>query len=430
MKKMKTTVLLSSLLTVTALLTGCGTSSLDEVKRAKDTTKLIRGTADDTTDWTWFVGTDGTQSTNKVSLTTYFMHGVPSEVKHFQYFLDTDNDANTGFSFGEDSWRITGADILVEDGDVYTSQSKTEWKWSYVGRVANYTRRKAEGLEKINFIANKVLLGIKSDIINVTIEPFDENWDSTYSTISTQAVTLVAGEEPKPEMIGETIEKMLNKHTVDAPYHVIEASQLNNSTYLVSYTAEYHGGGDGHSIIAIFSTETQKVIHTLSNQNLDGGPGTNKAFHINIDKGTNTISYDREMGSFEPFYSRYAPSILHTTYNYDNATSKTYRGTDDATWNKIRRATMKNFRGLPLKKNGIFLVDDKAYVISHKGATYYFASYDITGTEAVFLNAMPENANGIHDVHMGNSGNIVYTIKGNIEVTYNPQTGTHTTKQL
>ncbi len=190
MRKITTSILTTSLMLLTGIYAGCEKDSSASKKVPKETTKLIRAVADDETDWTWFVGTDGTKDTTSIELTTYFMKGIPSAVKHFQYFIDTDNNPNTGFSFGEDSWRISGADILIEDGDLYKSESPTEWKWSYL-RSISYEKKKIEGLDQIQFDIDKSLLSLDSNIINVTIEPFDANWDSTYSTISMQAVTLV-----------------------------------------------------------------------------------------------------------------------------------------------------------------------------------------------------------------------------------------------
>ena len=219
MIKTTSTLLVGSIFAATLLFSGCGQEATSIQKAPKDTTKLIRGTADDHSDWTWFVGTDATQNDDTATFTSYYMQGIPTEVKHFQYFLDTDNNAATGFSFGKDSWRISGADILVEDGAVYKSQSKSAWKWTYVGELDNYDRATVDGIEQINFASNKSLLNITSNTVNVTIEPFDANWGSTYSTISTQAVKLVNDEginyTPDPKLTqallpaGVTIEQFL-----------------------------------------------------------------------------------------------------------------------------------------------------------------------------------------------------------------------------
>ena len=265
MTKTTSTLLLGSILTATLLLSGCGSEATASLKAPKDTTKLIRGVADDHSDWTWFVGTDATQTSTTATFTSYYMQGIPTEVKHFQYFLDTDNNAATGFSFGEDSWRISGADILVEDGAVYKSQSKTEWKWAYAGELDSYNRAKVDGIEQINFASNKSLLGITSNTVNVTIEPFDANWGSTYSTISTQAVTLVddggIGNAPDPKLTqallpaGVTIDKFLvtpdNKGAILLTKGYFEPDAINGGLFGYSGTLIYVDYSDiNHPVLA------------------------------------------------------------------------------------------------------------------------------------------------------------------------------------
>jgi hypothetical protein len=183
------------------LFSGCGESEIMVVKEPTDTTKLIRAAADDETDWTWFVGTDASfvkvDSKDTLTIESRFYEGIPKEVEHFQYFIDSDNNADTGFSYGRDSWRISGADFLVEDGDLYKSDSRQKWQWHYVGKFSRYEKRKLkDGVVKITFSSNNSkVIGMlnKSKMpthLNITIEPFDKNWGSTYSTISTDHVKL------------------------------------------------------------------------------------------------------------------------------------------------------------------------------------------------------------------------------------------------
>ncbi len=258
MKQITLSLVTGSLLASTLLLSGCGESATSNVKAPKDTSKLIRAVADDATDWTWQVGTDGTQNGNNAGFTTYFMQGIPNEVKHFQYFLDTDNNANTGFSFGQDSWRISGADILVEDGAIYQSQSKTQWKWNYIGQLDDYTRSTVEGIEQINFNSNKNLLHITSDTVNVTIEPFDAAWGSTYSTISTQAVVLVNEKPaPLPPTLYEDFESgNLNKWTIDHdggrasnPPKMEIVNGFDGSNYAGHFFPSYRGSQNTYKLL-------------------------------------------------------------------------------------------------------------------------------------------------------------------------------------
>ncbi len=181
-----------SVLLFLSLFTGCGesVSSDTALNQPRDTTKLIRAAAEET-DWTWFVGTDGVRSGANLTLDVYFTHNIPAEVEHFQYFLDTDNNANTGFSFGQDSWRISGADYLIEDGHLYKSTSNTNWSWTYVRDINTYSKNVEGNIAHIQIKTNSNI--VTGNTLNITIEPFDANWGSTYSTISTQAVPLGDG---------------------------------------------------------------------------------------------------------------------------------------------------------------------------------------------------------------------------------------------
>jgi hypothetical protein len=191
----------TSIISLTTLLfSGCGDNqSTKNISLPKDTTKLIRAVAQET-DWTWFVGTDGSHSASEFTLDVYFSQNIPTEVKHFQYFLDTDNNAATGFSFGQDSWRISGADYLIEDNKLYKSNSNDTWSWTYIADFSTYTKSVDGNSAHIHISSqNRTITSIiKAETINITIEPFDADWGSTYSTISTQAVPLEnnGGENP------------------------------------------------------------------------------------------------------------------------------------------------------------------------------------------------------------------------------------------
>jgi hypothetical protein len=186
--------LASSTILLSLLFTGCGeTGSTPSIKQPTNTTKVVRVDADET-DWTWFVGTDGTHGDADLTFDVYFSKDIPAEVQHFQYFLDTDNNSATGFSFGEDSWRISGADYLVEDGELYKSNSNDAWSWTYVGSFDDYVKTAANGEAHIHISTDNPSIAaiVTADTVNITIEPFDANWGSTYSTISTQAVPMGA----------------------------------------------------------------------------------------------------------------------------------------------------------------------------------------------------------------------------------------------
>ena len=203
MKNTFLTLLTGSVLLSSVILTGCGGVAKNDNTTAKKPQNTLRVTRDtggiQETDWTWYVDIQSQYSASNFSLDVNFAQGIPSEVVHLQYFLDTDNNAATGFSYGEGSYEISGADYLIEDGDLYKSNSKNSWDWSYVGKFSQYLKRhKDDGKVNIQIATQESLITsiVKAKQINISIEPFDANWDGTYSTISTQGVKLAIQDAP------------------------------------------------------------------------------------------------------------------------------------------------------------------------------------------------------------------------------------------
>ncbi len=203
----------SGLLLLSSLfLVGCGGSVSREnsAPQAHNTIKHSKTTGgSQESDWTWYVDTQASFETlnagSTFKITTNFAQAVPAEVKHFQYFIDIDGKEATGFSYGQDSWRISGADYLVEDGELYKSRSHSQWKWQHIGSFEHFSY---SNQKRIIFSSSNQLITslMNKSSINITIEPFDANWESTYSTISTQSVLVdgsIQGEEnPNPDNQG------------------------------------------------------------------------------------------------------------------------------------------------------------------------------------------------------------------------------------
>ncbi len=83
---------------------------------------------------------DAGQSGNMLSLE---MSGDFSDKGHYDFYLDTDGDANSGYS----SDHVKGADYLVEDGKVYQYPAGgVGWTWNLVGAV-NRESKTAESLQ-------------------------------------------------------------------------------------------------------------------------------------------------------------------------------------------------------------------------------------------------------------------------------------------
>ena len=64
---------------------------------------------------------------------------------HVQLYLNTDNQAETGFQFDGEAWANSGVDFIIEDGDLFKSTSNNiEWNWNTdigdISYVAGYDK--------------------------------------------------------------------------------------------------------------------------------------------------------------------------------------------------------------------------------------------------------------------------------------------------
>ena len=198
--KQHTIKLSSALLLSSLFLVGCGETVVidDTAPQAHQTIKQTKfqGTLENT-EWTSYVDITAsldtnTSATDTFTLTTNFTKAVPAQVNHFQYFVDVDGLESTGFTYGEDSWRISGADYLIEDGDLYQSMSSTQWAWKYIGSFENiaYTNYNKIVFTSTNPEITAMINKNYAGSIHVSMEVFNADWSSSYDTISTRAVII------------------------------------------------------------------------------------------------------------------------------------------------------------------------------------------------------------------------------------------------
>ena len=187
MKNRSLKLLTGTAILATLLLSGCGGGADNSItKQPHDTSKLGRTVAIEK-DWTWDVSFSLIKLDDTTVVQAHFWEGVPKDLKNFQVFVDLDNDENTGYS-GSDGWEIHGADYLIENGQVYKSQSTTQWKWEYidlfkdlhlfsagVGKYGKFDWRTSTA--KIDNIFN-------ADSFKVMIEAYDANWKGDCNTIT------------------------------------------------------------------------------------------------------------------------------------------------------------------------------------------------------------------------------------------------------
>lgn len=106
---------------------------------------------------------------------------------HLQFFIDSDNNSNTGYSQGD----IVGADYLLEDNELYISTPGSGWSWNYVGNTNFYTD------EMPTYVDTTTLLGDLSLSTNTTIKvgahALNNNWTTVASYHGSSMTPFVLG---------------------------------------------------------------------------------------------------------------------------------------------------------------------------------------------------------------------------------------------
>jgi len=137
---------------------------------------------------------DKTLSASMLSIDINFIKPITPDVKHFQIYIDADNNTQTGFSGGGEHYIIKGADYMIEEERLFKSTSTTAWTWALLPHAPSYLKQNnADGSVslKSTFDASHIFSNISTATnINVSIEPVNKQWLDTNNFVLTQAVTL------------------------------------------------------------------------------------------------------------------------------------------------------------------------------------------------------------------------------------------------
>jgi len=211
-----------SMLLFTSLYTGCGSNDtnnqsnnldLEQPKVNTGTTNLSKdkvntGTTNLSKDnikddiWTKDISISSTydrtdENDHKFSLLITFNKNIPSDIKHFQIYLNIDNDNNTGLNIAD-----SGIDYMIEDGTLYKATYKTVWKWEEIVDL-NYIAYEENNKFKIKISDNSSKFISITDIDNiknlyVSIKFLDKDWNSLYSLIKPKHIYIdILGQDDK-----------------------------------------------------------------------------------------------------------------------------------------------------------------------------------------------------------------------------------------
>lgn len=108
------------------------------------------------------------------SITITYNGAIPTGDKHFQFFINTDENSSTGYQFDGEAWSETGADYLIEDNELYVSTGNNDdWNWSYKEDIS-FTKTTTS----VSVTLNKSLLKSLSSQVRVGFLITDSNWDT------------------------------------------------------------------------------------------------------------------------------------------------------------------------------------------------------------------------------------------------------------
>ncbi len=136
-----------------------------------------------------------------LSIESDFLENAP----HVQVYLDTDNNATTGFQFENQAWANSGVDYIIEDGFLYKSlTSNTEWNWDTdAGDISYETSNK-----NIDISIDTGLLGDVCNTVNIGLMTRDNGWSvenfypisANMSTFSVSYCANSNADNEKPEI--------------------------------------------------------------------------------------------------------------------------------------------------------------------------------------------------------------------------------------
>ena len=227
MKNSLFTLFTGSILLSTVLLSGCGgtvrtadtetTNSLQPHTLATRTSDNVQDEEVDFMDeWQNYVVMSSlydrtNPDAENFSIDILCQQGISSDVAHFQIFLDSDNNANTGLSMGEGEYAISGADYMIEDGHLFKSTNNSDWKWTYIDEFNYKIGEEANNAYRISLSSNaKKITSIIDEEnvknINISMEPISAEWYDTHNYVSTQAVALTVIGEKEVVIVPEPVE--------------------------------------------------------------------------------------------------------------------------------------------------------------------------------------------------------------------------------
>lgn len=195
------------------------------------------------------VTTNPQANTITITRTGTFRH----DESHYQFFLNVDNDANTGFSFDNEVWDEAGTDYIVENGHLYKSTANdSSWSWDDNVGAVSYSEEE----HSVSVTINQSLLNGLGPVIRAGFITRNQDWSVRHfypesSLMAEYKLDVVPPEDTIPPVItlsgSSNIEIPLNSNFTDpgatADDNIdgdISAKITSTSTLDITKAGTYH----------------------------------------------------------------------------------------------------------------------------------------------------------------------------------------------
>jgi len=355
--------IMTGLVALAALLYGgCGSTGLKQkepgtVKQPHDTRALGRAVSLEK-DWSWDVEVRRDKSKGGAyNLSYIFWAGLPKEVAHFQFFIDTDNNPKTGFT-GKNGWEITGADYLVEDEDLYKYVESVDkgWHWEHYGSFIDFDiKEDDQKVVRVKLSGPDFQLEYAGTKTPTMMEVYDQNWNGDYPTV----LDLTLNTQPLSPPNNK--EKHI-RHYQDAAGHNVLDKILEDGTWIDYIKREYNDQG----LVSKKIFYSSMTSHTYTyNEKGDISRLIIKHLFITLDKSFETTyneagqKTEEKVTTKEYRFDKLKSTKVHTyRYTYDaqgRVTHVTYDGKPykDYTYDnqgRVKTMTIFDSNGVPVKE--------------------------------------------------------------------------------
>lgn len=181
-------------------------------------------------------------------------NGTITPSAHIQYFIDSDNNTNTGYSNSE----VSGADYLLEDTTLYHSTSNSGWSWEYLGNINQNTSNLPNHTDSTASLSSLLIAG---DTIKIGVLALNSSWNTIDNYHNSSMVSFTFNS------LGNSFSAAYNQAYIENNTNadsISDITQANNAYILVDAFSDTGGDPAITSIISSMKSNNNEVAGYIS----------------------------------------------------------------------------------------------------------------------------------------------------------------------